>query len=201
MKRPAISLIPLLAAVGLLLGAVAAAGWGPGCPVRSWTGLKCPGCGSGRAMAALMRGDLPGAFYWNALLFPLVALLLAGNGVAMLAAPLGWYDAVPGVPATGPFNPHFVRDIGAVYLACALGPGWFAWRPAQGWPAMAVGAAWLTLHAAVHVYDATCGAQPLADIQRDFVGVYLFAAIPLALVSIEAGNGERYTVEIGRAHV
>ena len=72
MKRPAVSLIPLLAAVGLLLGAVAAAGWGPGCPVRSWTGLKCPGCGSGRAMAALMRGDLPGAFYWNALLFPLV---------------------------------------------------------------------------------------------------------------------------------
>ena len=79
MKRPAVSLIPLLAALGLLLGAVAAAGWGPGCPVRSWTGLKCPGCGSGRAMAALMGGDLPGAFYWNALLFPLVALLLAAG--------------------------------------------------------------------------------------------------------------------------
>ena len=79
MKRPTVSLIPLLAALGLLLGAAAAAGWGPGCPVRSWTGLKCPGCGSGRAMAALVRGDLPGAFYWNALLFPLVALLLAAG--------------------------------------------------------------------------------------------------------------------------
>ena len=61
-------------------------------------------------------------------------------------------------------------------------------RPWQVWLALlACGAlvasamAWLTMHAAIHVYDATCGATPLADFQRDFVGVYLFAAIPLAL--------------------
>jgi hypothetical protein len=47
---------------------------------------------------------------------------------------------------------------------------------------MVIGATWLTLHALVHVYDASCGASPLADIQRDFVGVYLFAAIPLTLI-------------------
>lgn len=126
---------------------------------------------------------------WDRWLAGVMALLLAGNGVAMLAASLAWYDAVPGVPATGPFNPHFVKDIGAVYLACALGLGWFAWRPRQGWPAMAIGAAWLTLHAAIHVYDATCGASPLADIRRDFVGVYLFAAIPLALTLFRKPKG------------
>jgi hypothetical protein len=38
-------------------------------------------------MAALMRGDLPGAFYWNALLFPLVALLLAAG----LRKHSGWW--------------------------------------------------------------------------------------------------------------
>lgn len=118
---------------------------------------------------------------WDRYVAGLMALLMAANGLAMLFASLAWYDAVPGVPATGPFNPHFVRDIGAIYLACALGLGWFAWRPAQGWAAMAVAAVWLTLHAAVHVYDASCGASPLRDIGRDFVGVYLFAAIPLAL--------------------
>ena len=118
---------------------------------------------------------------WDRYLAGLTALLLASNGLAMLFASQAWYDAVPGVPLTGPFNGHFVKDIGATYLACALGLGWFAWRPVQGWPAMAAGAAWLTLHALVHVYDASCGASPLADIQRDFVGVYLFAAIPLAL--------------------
>jgi hypothetical protein len=118
---------------------------------------------------------------WDRHLAGLMALLLGANGVFMLAASLAWYDVVPGVPATGPFNPHFIKDIGAIYLMCALGLGWFAWRPAQGWAAMAAAAAWLTMHAAIHVYDATCGSTPVADFQRDFVGIYLFAAIPLAL--------------------
>ena len=45
------------------------------------------------------------------------------------------------------------------------------------------------MHAAVHVYDAACGAAPLADVQRDFVGVYLFAAIPLALALLRKPKG------------
>jgi hypothetical protein len=126
---------------------------------------------------------------WDRYLAGLMALLLAANGAAMLAAPLPWYDAVPGVPATGPFNPHFVRDIGAIYVMCGLGLAWFAARPAQGWAAMAAAAAWLTMHAAIHVYDATCGAAPLADVQRDFVGVYLLAAIPLALALFRKPKG------------
>lgn len=127
--------------------------------------------------------------HWDRYLAGLIAALLSANGVFMLAASLSWYDTVPGVPTTGPFNPHFIKDIGAVYLMCAAGLGWFAWRPAQGWPAMAAAAAWLTLHMAIHVYDATCGASPLADIQRDFVGVYLLALIPLALALFRKPKG------------
>ena len=126
---------------------------------------------------------------WDRIVAAVMALAFLANGIAMLAAPLSWYDAVPGVPATGPFNPHFVRDIGCVYLVCALGAGWFAWRPAQGWPALCAAAAWLTAHAAVHVYDASCGASPLADVRRDFVGVYLFAAVPLALALFRRPKG------------
>ncbi|MEO8115730.1 MAG: hypothetical protein ABI655_15180, partial [Phenylobacterium sp.] len=48
-----------------------------------------------------------------------LGLLLAANGLYMLFAPAPWYGAVPGVPSTGPFNPHFVRDIGAAYLTAA----------------------------------------------------------------------------------
>ena len=127
--------------------------------------------------------------HWDRWGAGLVALLLGANGLAMLAASLAWYDAVPGVTATGPFNSHFIRDIGAIYVTCALGLAWFAWRPRQGWPAMAAAAAWLTMHAAVHVYDATCGTSPLADVQRDFVGVYLFAAIPLLLAIFSKPTG------------
>lgn len=118
---------------------------------------------------------------WDRGVAALLALVLAGNALAMLFNGLAWYGAVPGVTSTGPYNAHFIRDIGAAYLVAALGLAWFAWRPREGWPALAAGAAFLTFHAAIHVYDATCGSTPLADVQRDFVGVYLFAAVPLLL--------------------
>ena len=36
------------------------------------------------------------------------------NGLWMLLAPESWYHGLPAaVPDTGPFNAHFVRDIGA----------------------------------------------------------------------------------------
>jgi hypothetical protein len=110
-----------------------------------------------------------------------LALILGANGLVMLLASLQWYDAVPGVTATGPFNPHFVRDVGAAYLVTAGGLGWFAWRPREGWPALALAAAFLTLHAAIHVFDAACGTTPLKDVARDFAGVYLPALVALAL--------------------
>lgn len=81
------SLLPLLAAGGLLLGALGATVWQPGCPVRTGAGLKCPGCGAGRAMDALLRGDAAGAWYWNALLLPLMALLV----IAGFRKPWSWH--------------------------------------------------------------------------------------------------------------
>ena len=110
-----------------------------------------------------------------------LAAILAANGVAMLFAGPWWYGVVPGVTATGPFNPHFVRDIGAAYLVTAAGLGWFAARPREGWPALAAAAAFLTLHAAIHVFDAVCGTRPLADVARDFAGVYLPALLAFAI--------------------
>ncbi|WP_334162609.1 hypothetical protein [Phenylobacterium sp.] len=110
-----------------------------------------------------------------------LAAVFTANALAMLFASWWWYGAVPGVTATGPYNPHFVRDIGAAYLVTAAGLGWFAWRPAQGWPALAIGAGFLTLHAAVHAYDAACGTTPLSDVLRDLAGVYLPALLTLAI--------------------
>jgi hypothetical protein len=71
--------LPLLMAVGVLAGLLTAMAWSPGCPVREATGLKCPSCGSGRALAAWLAGDVRAAVYWNALLLPgLLALVVAG---------------------------------------------------------------------------------------------------------------------------
>ena len=105
-----------------------------------------------------------------------LALALAANGVAMLAAGRWWYGVVPGVTSTGAYNPHFVKDIGAAYLVCG---GAFAWRAlgrAGGWGASVAAGAFLALHMLVHVADAlTMG--DAAAIGRDFVGIYLLAAL------------------------
>jgi len=76
----------------------------------------------------------------------------AANGVFMLAAPPLWYDSVPGLAHTGPFNPHFVSDIGVAYLVASAALIARAWRP-RYWPAAVAGAAFMVGHAIIHVLD------------------------------------------------
>ena len=76
----------------------------------------------------------------------------AANGVFMLAAPPLWYDSVPGLAHTGPFNPHFVSDIGVAYLVSGVALIVRAWRPLY-WPAAVAGAAFMCGHAIIHVLD------------------------------------------------
>jgi len=45
----------------------------------------------------------------------LVALYSAVNGLIMLIDGPNWYIRVPGVPETGPYNGHFVQDIGVAF--------------------------------------------------------------------------------------
>lgn len=113
----------------------------------------------------------------------LLAVVLGGNGLVMLFAGLWWYGGVPGVTASGPFNPHFVRDIGAAYLVVGASLAAFAWRPRAAWPALAAAAGFLTLHMAVHIFDAACGTRPLQDVARDFGAVYLPALVTLVFTA------------------
>lgn len=110
----------------------------------------------------------------------LLPAFLAINGAVMLAAPEPWYGAVPGVTETGPFNPHFVRDIGAAYLAAAGGLGWWAARRGIGGAVAA--AIFLGLHMFVHLFEALFGHHPASDVGRDFVGVYLPTLITFWIV-------------------
>jgi hypothetical protein len=51
----------------------------PQCSFLALTGYKCPGCGSQRAIHAMLHGDLAAAFRYNALLLisiPWIALCL-----------------------------------------------------------------------------------------------------------------------------
>ena len=83
-------------------------------------------------------------------LFGLIHLI---NGLYMLVAPQAWYDSVPGVTATGPFNHHFIIDIGFAFAASGVGmiTGFRAGQTAAAF-ALA-GATWPTLHALFHLWE------------------------------------------------
>jgi hypothetical protein len=76
------------------------------------------------------------------------------NGAFMLIDGARWYDTVPGLAHTGPYNAHFVADIGAAYFVAGLALMARAWRP-QLWPAAIAGAAFMVAHALIHVADLT----------------------------------------------
>ena len=110
-----------------------------------------------------------------------LGLLLAANGLFMLADPASWYAMVPGVPETGPFNPHFVRDIGAVYVVAGGALAVLA-LDERAVPAALAGALFLTLHALVHVADAIAGRLHTDHILSDLVTVFAPAVIAFWLV-------------------
>jgi hypothetical protein len=85
-----------------------------------------------------------------------LGLALAADGLLMLFDPTGWYALAPGVPETGPLNPHFVRDIGCAYILTGLALAGLAFNE-RAWPAALIGALFLTLHALVHVADGFSG--------------------------------------------
>ena len=108
----------------------------------------------------------------------LLALSMGGNGLVMLAAGHWWYGAVAGVPETGPFNAHFVKDIGAAYLVVGGAFAWLAVRPSLTARGAALAAAlFLALHAAIHLTEAAGDPAGLADLIRDFPGVILPALL------------------------
>lgn len=109
-------------------------------------------------------------------------LVLAANGVFMLVAPMAWYETVPGVPATGPFNQHFLRDIGLIFVLLGGAVLVGVLRPAMRivlWGAVTL---WLAGHAFFHVWEVLAGICAPSALARDFPAVSLPAIIAAALV-------------------
>jgi len=111
-------------------------------------------------------------------IFAISGGLCAANALWMLVGPMHWYNELPAaVPDTGPFNPHFVRDLGCAFLTTGAALVWAAfaprWRPAL----VPVAALFLCGHALVHVYDTLRGALADSHWAIDLPGVYLPALI------------------------
>jgi hypothetical protein len=96
----------------------------------------------------------------------------------MFAVPAAWYAIAPGVPNTGPFNSHFIRDIGAAFLVAGGTLVWFA-SDARRRPAALACDAFFALHALVHLSDVVTGRESIYQAARDLPTVYLGALLAL----------------------
>jgi hypothetical protein len=105
------------------------------------------------------------------------------NALWMLAGPMHWYTDLPaGVPDTGPFNVHFVRDIGCAFLTIGVALVWAARAPQYRLPLAVVSAVFLVAHALLHIYDTLRGHLDHTHWLLDLPGVYL----PALLVGVMA---------------
>lgn len=110
-----------------------------------------------------------------------VAALFVANGMFMLVRPEAWYYAIDGVPDTGPFNQHFIRDIGLLYVVTGVGVAAGVALPAARAVLWLGAGSWHISHAAFHVWEVIvgiCGPEALA---RDFAAVTLPSLVTLGL--------------------
>jgi len=106
---------------------------------------------------------------------------LAANGMFMLAKPANWYFAVPGVTTTGPFNQHFLRDIGLIFVLIGAAFAGGAIRPTQRTLLWGAASLWLAGHALFHLWEVAVGICGTSAIARDLPAVTLPALAGLAL--------------------
>jgi peptidoglycan/LPS O-acetylase OafA/YrhL len=121
----------------------------------------------------------------------ILAVFNVANGLVMLFASSTWWNSVPGVPDTGPFNLHFVQDVGVAFLVAGLALGARARRPSF-WPAAVAGAGFLAAHAVIHLIMIASGHDHHAA--ANLAAVILPAALALycAFPNPRERSGERH---------
>ncbi len=90
-----------------------AAGAVPQCIFKRLTGLECPGCGSQRALHAVLNGDFSAAWHYNAILFFLMPV----------AALYGF--AALDIAASRRLRRHIEHPVAIAIIAAAIIIWWF----------------------------------------------------------------------------
>jgi len=110
------------------------------------------------------------------------------NGLFMLASPEAWYFAVPGVTTTGPFNQHFLRDIGLIFLLLGVSFLVGAAHPHLRLSFWTASTLWLSGHALFHFWEVAVGICSASALPRDFPAVTLPAILGWLLVGWALGQ-------------
>ena len=113
------------------------------------------------------------------LIFSVLSLF---NGGWMLLFPQSWYNDLPAdVPHTGPFNAHFVRDLGVAFLVAGVAFAWSARNLDRSYPVHIGLTIFFTGHALIHLLDIATGHLPTTHWLIDIPGVFLPALLMIVL--------------------
>jgi hypothetical protein len=108
----------------------------------------------------------------------LLAVFYLANGAVVLAAPDWWYASTPGVADTGPYNSHFVLDVG---IAFAVSGALIAWGAGGGgWRLILSGAGFPVGHAVFHIVG-LLGGHAHGPAWVEVAGVILPAVLTLGV--------------------
>ena len=113
-----------------------------------------------------------------------LALGTLANAAWMLIDPLRWYHDLPAaVPDFGPFNPHFVRDIGCAFATAGVALAWAARKAEWRVPLVGTAAIFFVAHAILHMHDILRGLVDSHHWWIDFPGV-MFPALATSALAI-----------------
>jgi len=82
------------------------------------------------------------------LIWAFVAFYLL-TGVYIAVLPHEFYLNAPGAQATGPYNMHFIRDVGFAFLSSSAAIGYGIYSGVK--PVMVFGSLWLLIHGIFHL--------------------------------------------------
>ena len=111
---------------------------------------------------------------WIRILVLVAGLNYVLTGLALLVAPTWFFE---NIGAFGPFNRHYLGDLGAFLLPMGIGLVVAARQPRQHYVLIAVVAAGNIIHASNHIYDAILGQEDLAHWLSDTIPLVFFAVV------------------------
>jgi hypothetical protein len=112
----------------------------------------------------------------------ILGLLHLITGLWMLADPMAWYAAIPGVVATGPANMHFIGDVGLAFMASGAGLMLGFGKGVRAAAFALAGSAFPALHALFHIWGWFAHGVPTAPnaAMSEFFGVVTVSALGVA---------------------
>jgi hypothetical protein len=126
---------------------------------------------------------------WIKILLWILGAMSLLNGIAMFFAPATWFfQMVPGVPETGPFNAHLVADSGTFFIAVGVGLLIAGFDPRRHVAVVVVAAIANLFHSILHAWSHEAGLLSLQHLGVEFAGIYIPTLILIGLVIVLIQN-------------